>query len=403
MIVRDEPKKGDIDMEEPIEKVRKSELYRAQKEKGLDVEALMEKAMLNPRYVKAKAPATHEAMLRNAINPQEDEGKPFDEYLLILGGGDRYGKTFPCKFIALRQNNKFVFVNDFDANRYPVPCKCRIVGKFTDDKYGFNVNSTRGVVSEIEEKSFEDVQKILQKYQITHKDWDKLERLCENGSEIRVFRGKIASLRLAGVFNDGAKVGDLPVLSLNERTPPRLHPTMQIGLESSGGLYVSANLDRQRNGSPVYNLADFEDTCVDAMEQFPEDKTAQLEYLKPAVIDREVIIVMNVWGNKPGKNDKRYITGSCSFMMEALDIPLKDARETLQVEEEFQPSSSSEHVENPYVEALVKSCEVLNQDPKFVPVAKAREIASIGADVSDNLVQEMCKRASQVWNERKKV
>jgi hypothetical protein len=204
------------------------------------------------------------------------------------------------------------------------------------------------------------------------------------------------------VFKDGVKIGDLPALSLNERAPPRLHPTMQIGLESSGGFYISANLDRQRNGSPVYNITDFEAVCIDAMEEFPENKESQVDFVKSCIVGRDVLLVMNVWGNKPGKNDKRYITGSCPFIMETLpDIPLTDTRETLQTSEPSHSPSPSGYSENPYVEAIVQACLILNQDPQWVPVAKAREIASIGADVSDNLVQEMTKRASQVWNERK--
>ncbi len=394
-------------MEDPIERVRKTDEYTVRKEEGVDVEALLSAAMETDRYKKYKSPATRESILMSAIIPsREDAGTPFDEELLILGGGDRHGGSFPVNFIALRKNNKFCFVSDFDSNRYPCPCKCRVVGKYTDDQYGFTVKSTHGTVSDVVEKSFEDVQKVIQKYQITHKEWDKIERLCGNGNEIRVFRGKIAGLRLLASFQDGKKVGDCNVLSLNERTPQRLHPTMQISLESSGDLYVAANLDRQRNGNPVYNIEDFEALCVDAMEQFPDNKDSQIEFVRSGIIGREILLVMNVWGNKAGKNDKRYITGSCPFIMEALDIPLTDAREKLQTEEPSSPpasSSSSGHVENPFVEALVQACVSLDQDPKWVPVAKAREIASIGADVSDNMVQEMTKRASQVWNERKKV
>ena len=139
------------------------------------------------------------------------------------------------------------------------------------------------------------------------------------------------------------------------------------------------------------------------MEQFPDEKDKQIEFVRSGIMGRDVYLIMDVFGNKPGRDDKRYITGSCSFIMEVIPDA---AQGTLQVEEEPQPSystPSSEHVENPYVEALVQACVPLDQDPKWIPVAKAREIASIGADISDNLVQEMTKRASQVWNERKKV
>ena len=388
---------------EPIEKVRLSKEYKQRKEQGVDVEALLAAAQELDRYKKYKSPATRESILMSAIIPnREDEGEPFDEELLVLGGGDRYGGTFPVNFIALRKNKKFCFISDFDANKYPVPCKCRVVGKFTDNQYGFTVKSTNGTVSDIEPRSFEDVQKVIQKFQIVHKDWDKLENLCSNGSEIRVFRGNIAGLKLSGIFKDKVKIGDNAVLSLNERAPPTLHPTMQIGLESTGGYFVSANLDRQRHGQPLVNIEDFEALCIDAVEQFPDNKDSQLEFVRSGIVGREVLLVMNVYQNKPGKNEKRYITGSCPFIMEALDnVSSTDARETLQTETPSPSPSHEAHAENPFVEALVSSCLTLNQDPAYVPVTKAREIASIGAEVSDNMVQEMTKRASQVWKERK--
>ncbi|MDD2753935.1 MAG: hypothetical protein PHS80_00270 [Methanothrix sp.] len=396
-------------MEEPIERVRKSKEYKQRKEAGIDVEALLAAAMETDRYKKYKSPATRESILMAAIIPMREppKGEDFDEELVVFSSHDRYGTKAPTKFVALRKNKTFCNIVVWDADIIKAPCKLRLVGKSTVSEYGMDVQPVEGGISAVTPMTFGELQAILNKVAITAKQWDTLESLV-NGvkSETRAFRSTIGGVRATDVWGakdavtgKSSRVGMLPVLSRDERAPARLHPSMQVKLDYTGGFEVYANLNQQHFGSPVYQIEDFEVLCIDAMEQFLDDKDKQIEFVRSGIMGRDVYLIMDVFGNKAGRDDKRYITGSCSFIMEV--IP-EAAQSTIQTEEEPQPSSSSDHVENPFVEALVQACIPLDQDPKWVPVAKAREIASIGADVSDNLVQEMTKRASQVWNERKK-
>jgi len=391
---------------EPIEQARQSKEYKERKAAGVDVEALLKAASESDRYNKYKSPATRLSILMSAIIPLREppKGEDFDEELLVLAGSDRYGQKFPVKFIAMRKNKKFCFINEFDANKFPGPCKCRVVGKSVESAYGMDVTPIDGGISAIEPKTFEEVQKVIQKVQLTTNDWDKLENLRDgNKNEIAVFRGRIKSVWPIAVFGakseqtgKASKVGELDALSPNERSPASLNPTMQIKLDYNGGFEVAANLEQQHHGAPIYQIEDFEALCVDAME-LPKEE--QMEFIRSGIVGRDVLLVMNVWGNKE-TGEKRYITGSCPFIMEALDMPVNDAREQLPTEDKPSPSPSKKS-DLQYVDDIVTACLTLNQDPEWVPVAKARDIASIPAEVSDNMVGEMKKRAAQIWKDKK--
>jgi hypothetical protein len=396
------------EMESPIERVRKTPEYKARKEAGVDVEGIIAEAQKTARYIKyGKTDATAYSIMMAAIIPMREppKGEDFDEELLVFSSHDRYGSKAPTKFVALRKNKTFCNIVVWDADAIKTPCKCRVVGKSNVSEYGMDVQPIEGGISAVEPKTFPELQTALQKIAIVNRQMNKLEDLLSTGvkSETRAFRATIGGVRAIDVWSEkGAdgksqRVGALQMLSLDERAPARLHPTMQFKLDYTGGYEVYVNLNRQHCGNPVYQIEDFESFCVDAMEI--ESKEEQVNLVRSGVIGREVFLIMDVFGNKVGREDKKYITGTASFIMEVLP---EASQGTLQVEEEPKPSSSSGSSDLDKVEAIVSACVVLNKDPQWVPVAKAREIASIGAEVSDSLVQQMTKRASQIWNERKK-
>ncbi len=396
-------------MEEPIERVRKTKEYKAQVEKGIDVESLLTEVQKTQRFLKyGKTDATAYSIMMSVVIPVYDVGTPFDEELMVFSSFDKYGNDtkFPTRFVALRKNKTFCTVDIFDVNSIEVPCKCRVVGGLKTNSYGSSVRPSDGGITRVEPVSYETIQTALSKVAIDQKKAYTFEDVLSGvakGSEIRAVKTTIKNVVSSGIWGEDETTGKRkitghnPVMMPDQRKPEKLHPMLEMSLDYTGGYDVTAILSRQRFGNPIYKIDEFEDICKDALEiEKPEE---QADLIRSVVIGREIFVIMEIWQSKvSGKDDKRFVKGNAMFIMEV--IP-EAAQATIHVEEEPQPSSSLEHVENPFVEALVKACETLNQDPKFVPVAKAREIASIGADVSDNMVQEMTKRASQVWNERK--
>jgi hypothetical protein len=401
-------------MESPEDKVRASKEYKAAKEKGVDVEALIADAMNTPRYQKFKSPATRESILKSVIIPAKKQmsGDPFDEELMVIAYHDRYGNDpkFATKFVALRKNKQFCNVSIYDVNSLQVPCKCRVVGVSKTDEYGTTVYPMDNGISKVEDITFDKIAIALNKVAITPGDTQKIEDLLIDGkkSETRAFKTSIYNVSPHDIWEENEQTGKSrvvahhPPMMGDERNPAVMHPFLKFELGSPERFIVSAVIYQQRYGNPTIQIEDFDAFLEDAMAL--ESSAEQMELLRSCVIDRDVFVVMDVYQKKPGKDNTQYINGSCSFIMEISDDKsLTDTRETLQTEEPSPSPSPSGHVENPFVEALVKASIPLDTDPKWIPVAKAREIASIGADVSDNMVQEMVKRASQVWNERKKV
>ena len=400
---------------EVIEEVRQSKEYKQAKLKGIDVESIIAKAEQSEQYQKYQNPRTRRAILISSIkpDPNEPQGDPFDETLLVLGGSDAYGKSFPVNYVAMRKNGKFITIASFDGDAFPCPCKARVIGVSNDNAYGFSVWASKtGGISEVVELSFDEAQKILVKYSIRPGDKDKIEGI--SNYSVVLFRGIILNVEGIDVWGPknaegkSVKVGYLPVMCEDERNPPRLLPTMKILIDCAGyGCSIEARIEHQRHGHPIINVEDFAAICDDASQM--EDKQEQIQYVRAGMADREVLIGMRVFG-AGYYNQIKQIRGTLCYMAEINEeIPDTDVREKLQTEgrseieerEALGIDQADGHTESPYVESIVSGCLTLNQDPQYVPVQKARTMAEIGEEVSDTMVREILKRSSQVWSERK--
>jgi hypothetical protein len=398
----------EIKMESAIERVRKTKEYKEQVAKGVDVEALIEAVKQTPRFKKyGKTDATEYSIYMSVVIPAYDAGEPFDEELMILSGHDRYGNDpkFPTSFVALRKNKQFCNVGIFDVNSIKVPCKCRVIGNVRSNDYGVSVTPASGGITRVESIGFDVVQAALSKVSIGVKAWDKLEDLLSDGKKQATvcFRAPIGGAKTIDIWLKNEQTGKneisgfYRVLTGDQRNPEQMHPTLQMGLDYPGGYDVYANLIRQRYGSPIYRIEDFDEICADANELATKEE--QSSFVRDLIVGREVFAIVDVWQNKPGRDGKRYITGNAAFIMEVIPEPTQS---TIGEDTPPKPARTTTSTENPYVEPLVNACMTMDKDPQWVPVEKCRKIAEIPDEVTDQMVHEISKRASQIWTLRKK-
>jgi len=396
--------------EELLKEIRTSPEAQKAAILGIDVEKVIAEAQESDRWKKYSSPATRRSIIMSKLIPAKAAatGDPFDETLLVLGGSDRFQSNFPVSFIAMRKNKTFCMLTSFDGDAFKCPCKARVVGVSNQTEYGFRVEEGANY-SEVVELTFDETQKILHKAALQTRDVQKLDALKETSkNEIAIIRGVISTVNGRDVWGPKSKetgksqkVGILPVLSPDERTPAIMRPTMGIKIDGAGsGFEITGFFDQQHHGAPVIQIEDFSAICEDAMGE--PKKEDQISYVRSGIAGRNIIIGMNVFKNQEYR-EKRYIEGTIHFIMEVNPtIVMSDTRETLQTGAPPGDTNTPAQSETPNVEALIAWCLPLSQDPEYVPVAKVRSTLEIGDEISDAMVREIIKRASQVYQDRTK-
>jgi len=380
---------------------------------GRDAEKIIADAMQSERYQKYKSEATRLSILKAALIKtvtSELDGDPFDETVMIFGGADQYGSKRPVNFLALKKDKTFVKITAWDSGLVEAPCKCRIQGVY-DAKWN-SVTPLENGISEVVPADMETCQKALMKVAISVKDIDKLESLVKYN--VYAFTGAIQWVNPTPVFADGRKTGENALLADNENVPPRKHVTAGISIDSrNSGFSITLHLDRQRVGSPVVEIEDFEALAIDAVESFPGEPKRQCSVLRDGITGRDIIAIGSVNGIKEqtpknGGDPICYINASCAFIMEANSSikPAPAPKLADYTPEEYpdviDPVDTSLSPEQKIVADIVTFACVNNQDPTFIPTDKVRSIAKIGAEYDDNLIGEFKKAAGLAWNAKKK-
>lgn len=418
--------------------VETAEYIAASKKNGKEsADNLIAEVMESDRYKRYQNPQTRLSILKSALSRSvavastDGDAEPFEESVFIFGGTDSYKTKRPVDYFALRKNGSFVKVSCF-RDHIPAPCKCTVKGQFSS-KWG-SVTPSEGGITNIEPKTVEDCQRVLVKRALTVKDMQELDNLVAYG--IYAFRGEIQWVNATKVFTtEGSVAGENTLICEDEHKPPRKHVTLALVLNAQeSGYSITLNLARQRVGTPVVAIEDFVPMVQDAMEISQDSKEQQSE-LKNLLYGREVVGIGTVGKIKEGSsNDILYINCTCGFLAEVLpDLPdpavekLIDAKEvepaciemnkkereekaktktstapkaeeptpeTSPVEEEVDSGASPSEMEV-YVNALVEFGKTTNNDPKWLPSAKARKTANIPDEIDDTIVKLITKKAGE--------
>ena len=415
-----------------------AEYIAASKKNGKEsADNLIAEVMESDRYKRYQNPQTRLSILKSALSRSiavasaTEDAEPFEGSVFIFGGTDSYGTKRPVDYFALRKNGAFVKVSCF-RDHIPAPCKCTVKGQFSA-KWG-SVTPSEGGITNIEPKTIEDCQRVLVKRALTVKDMQELDNLVAYG--IYAFRGEIQWVNATKVFTaEGSVAGENALICEDEHKPPRKHVTLAMVLNAQeSGYSITLNLARQRVGAPVVAIEDFVPMVQDAMEISQDSKEQQSE-LKNLLYGREVVGIGTVGKIKEGSsNDILYINCTCGFLAEVLpDLPdpavenLVDAKEvepaciemnkkereekaktktstapkveeptheTSPAEEEVDSGSSPNEMDV-YVNALVEFGKTTNNDPKWLPSAKARNTANIPEEIDDAIVKLITKKAGE--------
>lgn len=418
--------------------VETAEYITASKKNGKEsADNLIAEVMESDRYKRYQNPQTRLSILKSALSRSvavastDGDAEPFEESVFIFGGTDSYKTKRPVDYFALRKNGAFVKVSCF-REHIPAPCKCTVKGQFSS-KWG-SVTPSEGGITNIEPKTIEDCQRVLVKRALTVKDMQELDNLVAYG--IYAFRGEIQWVNATKVFTtEGSVAGENTLICEDEHKPPRKHVTLALVLNAQeSGYSITLNLARQRVGTPVVAIEDFVPMVQDAMEISQDSKEQQSE-LKNLLYGREVVGIGTVGKIKEGSsNDILYINCTCGFLAEVLpDLPdpavekLIDAKEvepaciemnktereekaktktstapkaeeptpeTSPVEEEVDSGASPNEMDV-YVNALVEFGKTTNNDPKWLPSAKARKTANIPDEIDDTIVKLITRKAGE--------
>jgi len=413
-----------------------AEYIAASKKNGKEsADNLIAEVMESDRYKRYQNPQTRLSILKSALSRSiavasaTEDAEPFEESVFIFGGTDSYGTKRPVDYFALRKNGAFVKVSCF-REHIPAPCKCTVKGQFSS-KWG-SVTPSEGGITNIEPKTIEDCQRVLVKRALTVKDMTELDNLVAYG--IYAFRGEIQWVNATKVFTtEGTVAGENTLICEDEHKPPRKHVTLAMVLNAQeSGYSITLNLARQRVGAPVVAIEDFVPMVQDAMEISQDSKEQQAE-LKNLLYGREIIGIGTVGKIKEGSNEILYINCTCGFLAEVLpNLPdpgvenLVDAKEVepaciemnkkereekakattprksaseptptpVSAEEEVDAGTSPSEMDV-YVNALVEFGKTTNNDPKWIPSAKARKTANIPDEIDDTIVKLITKKAGE--------
>ena len=435
--------------------------YKAAVAAGIDVEHIIAEAKDSERYKKFTSPQTLISILKSALQRSlsstagQADGDPFDEVVMVFGGNDIWGSKAPIRFVALRSSKNakethkhlgdFVEVMTWDSNAFPVtPCKCRLQGTVVENTYNGITSyaihpaqdGNRNVtgISDIKEVSLINCQKALQKKAITPvvADMDKFDNLEKK--RIYVFRGRIQWVNGNALFKDGAKVGSLPLISLNQRQPPRKHVTLGLTLNSNNSGYsVTLEFPKQRAGEAKIFIPDFEEIVEDAFMSHGADAAgdtdirAQCTAVREMMVDREILGVGFLKSASTSQSsDIMYVTLNTVFCMEVLEEVPEVSREKLtdedltpacvemnkkKREEEQSKKMQDEKAskveeqaerEDVFVERLMEFSRVNSSDPAFMTEEKVRKVCEIPDEIDDKIVYVIRKAASKRYAAEKK-
>jgi hypothetical protein len=360
---------------EIIEIIRSYPEYAKAEKAGQNPEEIIAKAMESDRFKKFKSPQTRISILLAALNSAgvdiSVEGDSFDEMLILLGGGDSYGRKNPVNVVCMRgkpnleDTERFVTIGTWDVSDLPVmPCKARVRGTYLAKFNSVQLPKSGNGITDVTPVTLDTVQKALQKVALDptsstdHGRMEKMERYKHyafigrlkyiNGSPI--FKTiETTDEKTGEIHKQVIRIGENQLVALDEHNPPRNHVTCSLSVDcDDSGYSVAFQIPRQRHGRPGIHIEDFEALCYDAVEQTAEIEDTEKRVKQQCTMVREGIFGRRVIGVGSASsitdkidakgNQMLYINLTCGYLQEvSREVEGLKGRETLVDQKDVEP------------------------------------------------------------------
>jgi hypothetical protein len=210
-----------------------------------------------------------------------------------VGQSDVFGQSIPVTFPLLLPDGKHVGLVHYDVNKIPEPSRVEL-------KVRHNPKYNNYHITEIVKLDPLDKKSIIARLLRVAKGPDEISLEHLQKRQVLVVRGVINWVNPSKRF-DKVETGENSEVYLpTEDSQQRFVPVLNINLNKGGGNNtVVFQFARQRYGKPIYDIADIDAICHNAVTDTP-DPVEQAKIVKAGLTGRTVVGVGEVSGMKIG-------------------------------------------------------------------------------------------------------
>jgi hypothetical protein len=383
-----------------LEKVDEDLLNKA-REAGLKPEQIIENRCQEwESFSFRTGVAKAKAVIRESLREIEEKKDAFEVKGIYAGARDSFERKVPIHMAILRsqKDGGHIEVSTYDSKlkvegtnskiELPVPSLVTLNVKINEQYNSVDVVSIKEYVQLTQSQLTDILAKIV----------TPVEELSESEErKLVIVSGKIRYIQAAAIFGknyseEGSKnrpSAYYNVLEKNARSPPVLHPVMQINFEKKDDKYARLALGRMRVALPTILVEDFNALCEDAMGR-SEDPFEQSRMVGEGLSGREIYAIGYLVSYKRGEDyiDNIRINASC-----IVDIPsslfLAEPEPEQEPEQEPEPEKSDFDKVIDFIQTVLETTKMSPKDLNAESIYETKFKGKVPKAVVEDAIEQI--------------
>lgn len=280
-----------MEIGEILNEIKNDPIYVESIQNGIDVEKTILEHM--DKWRKYKSLNTVVTFAKSELTKKIQSKNDVAISGVSVGQSDVFGQSIPVTFPLLLQDGKHVGLVHYDVNKIPEPSRVEL-------KVRHNSKYNNYQITDILKLEPLDKKSIIARLLRVAKGPEEISLEYLQKRQVLVVRGIINWVNPSKRF-DKVETGENSEVYLpTEDSQQRFLPVLNINLnKGSGNNTVVFQFGRQRYGKPIYDIADIDAICHNAVTETP-DPVEQAKIVKSGLTGRTVVGVGEVSGMKVG-------------------------------------------------------------------------------------------------------